>query len=119
MTRFQMAGIALGAVLATGATGYHLGARYRAPAPAAAITTAPIERKLLYYRDPDGKADFSPTAKATADGRAYVAVFEDEEAGFAGTAPPQPKGNGKVKFYRNPMGLPDTSPVPKDRKSVV
>lgn len=28
-------------------------------------------------------------------------------------APPAPAGERKVRFYRNPMGLPDVSPVPK------
>ncbi|HRD96874.1 MAG TPA: efflux RND transporter periplasmic adaptor subunit, partial [Rubrivivax sp.] len=30
----------------------------------------------------------------------------------AGTAPAEPGGR-KVLYYRNPMGLPDTSPTPK------
>ncbi len=121
MTRFMAAGIALGAVLASGAVGYRLGGgRPPAEAPAVAMAATaggmsvpPAERKVLYFRDPDGKPDFSPTAKMTVDGRAYVAVYEDEEAGFPGTAPMKPKGGGKVRFYRNPMGLPDTSPTPK------
>ena len=120
MTRFMATGIALGAVLVSGAVGYRLGGSGHAPPAvpsvamaAAGVTAGPVERKVLYYRDPDGKADFSPTAKMTADGRSYVAVYDDEEAGFPGTAPPKPKGSGKVRFYRNPMGLPDTSPVPK------
>ena len=121
MTRIMAAGIALGAVLASGAVGYLLGGGGHtlpaAPAVAMAAAeggvTAPVERKVLYFRDPDGKSDFSPMAKMTPDGRAYVAVYEDQEAGFHGSTPPKPKGSGKVKFYRNPMGLPDTSPVPK------
>ena len=118
MTRFMTAAIALGAVLASGVIGYRQGGGGHAP-PAVpsvamvAVTAVPAERKVLYFRDPDGKPEFSPTAKSTADGRAYVAVYEDQEAGFPGTAPPKPKATGKVKFYRNPMGLPDTSPTPK------
>ena len=116
MTRFMAVGIALGAVFASGALGYRLGGGGRAQAPAVAmaeVSAAPVERKVLYFRDSDGKADFSPTAKMTADGRAYVAVTENEEAGFPGSALSKTKGSGKVKFYRNPMGLPDTSPTPK------
>ena len=116
MTRFMAGGLALGAVLASGAAGYRLGGGGRAPAPvvaAAVVTAAPAERKALYYRDPDGKPDVSPTAKTTAAGRAYVAVYDDKELSVPDAAPLAPKGSGKVKFYRNPMGLPDTSPTPK------
>mgnify|MGYP000923711995 CR=1 FL=1 len=39
------------------------------------------------------------------------------QSGHAGHGAPaaaqQPSGPGKVLYYRNPMGLPDTSPVPK------
>ena len=66
----------------------------------------------LYYQDPDGKPDYSPAPKKTADGRDYVAVYEDQRAPAA-TTPPKPAGKGRVLYYRNPMGLPDTSPVPK------
>src|SRR5205823_12199139 len=60
------------------------------------------------------KRDYTQAPKKTADGRDYEAGYENT------TAPPSPtkpsaKGNGKgrVLYYRNPMGLPDTSPVPK------
>ena len=69
----------------------------------------------LYYQDPDGKPDYSPVPKKTADGRDYVGVFEDNSA--PATTPSQPAakeaGKGRIIYYRNPMGLPDTSPVPK------
>lgn len=64
----------------------------------------------IYYQDPDGKPDYSPVAKKTADGRDYRPVMGDDDA----PAPVSPGGtNRKIKYYRNPMGLPDTSPVPK------
>ena len=118
MATFQMAWIALGAVLASGAVGYRLGSGGHALSTAPIVAMANVDatspaRKVLYFRDPDGKADFSPVAKSTADGRAYLPVLEDEEAGFTRSAPPKLKASGKVKFYRNPMGLPDTSPTPK------
>ncbi len=76
----------------------------------AAQTSAP-----LYYQDASGKPFYSATPKKDAQGRDYVAVFTD-----AGTPPvntaapaPSPANAGKILFYRNPMGLPDTSPVPK------
>jgi Cu(I)/Ag(I) efflux system membrane fusion protein len=71
---------------------------------------------VLYWKHPDGTAEYSPTAAKTADGRDFVPVYEDEEKGFAGsgTAPPQQaQSDRKPLYYRNPMGLPDTSPVPK------
>ena len=76
------------------------------------------ERKVLYWKDPDGEHDFSPTPKKTADGRDYLPVYDDQEADFAAAAaeaPPQrPRAAPrKLLYYRNPMGLADTSPVPK------
>ncbi|MDO8874581.1 MAG: efflux RND transporter periplasmic adaptor subunit [Pseudolabrys sp.] len=80
------------------------------------------ERAILYYRDPTGAPAWSATPKADAQGRAYLPVYDDAEPGFD---PPRPtfapltplkvaSGSGrKILFYRNPMGLPDTSPVPK------
>lgn len=81
------------------------------PAQIAAMTEQPSERKPLYYQDPDGKPDYSPTPKKTADGRDYKPVYGDAEP----TAPvgPKPIGQGRILYYRNPMGLADTSPVPK------
>jgi Cu(I)/Ag(I) efflux system membrane fusion protein len=78
------------------------------------IAAAEAERKVLYWKHPDGQADFSAEPKRTADGRDYIAVYEDQEADFreAKAAAPK-KGSRKVLYYRNPMGLPDTSPVPK------
>ncbi len=41
-------------------------------------------------------------------------VYDDQEADFVKPqAAAAPKGKGKIVSYRNPMGLPDTSPVPK------
>ncbi|WFU53258.1 efflux RND transporter periplasmic adaptor subunit [Bradyrhizobium pachyrhizi] len=80
----------------------------------AAETAAPI-----YYRDPDGKSFYSATPKKTPDGRDFLPVFADDDGGAGGpgqsadVSAPAAKGERKVKYYRNPMGLPDTSPVPK------
>jgi membrane fusion protein, copper/silver efflux system len=73
----------------------------------------------IYYQDPDGKPFYSLTARRTPDGRAWRAVpasadvnfDEPEAAADAGAADAKPER--KIKYYRNPMGLPDTSPVPK------
>jgi Cu(I)/Ag(I) efflux system membrane fusion protein len=79
---------------------------------------AAAERTPLYYQDPSGKSDYSPTPKKDAEGRDYVPVYE--EPGEAPTSTPAspapapaPSGDRKILYYRNPMGLPDTSPVPK------
>ncbi|MEE7494780.1 efflux RND transporter periplasmic adaptor subunit [Methylobacterium oryzae] len=109
-----------------------------APAPAPAKAAGPV----LYYRDPDGKPVYSASMMATDDGREFRAVRAGEDVGFddpddgeampadmaghdmsdhrmagpgmaqGGMARPA-GGDRKVLYYRNPMGLPDTSPVPK------
>ena len=73
---------------------------------------------VTYYRDPSGKPYYSLTPKTADDGQPYVAVHANEDTSFgpshtSSTAVSKPETNRKIKFYRNPMGLPDTSPVPK------
>jgi len=70
------------------------------------------ERQLLYYQDPSGKPDYSPTPKKDTQGRDFVPVYDEPDAAPA-PSPPSPAGERKILYYRNPMGLPDTSPVPK------
>ena len=76
---------------------------------------AAAERTPLYYQDPSGKPDYSPTPKRDAEGRDYVPVYDEQ--GAAPASPPVSaaarSGERKILYYRNPMGLPDTSPVPK------
>jgi Cu(I)/Ag(I) efflux system membrane fusion protein len=111
-------GAALAAALLLG--GYRLGAG-NWPfmlAQKAVTATAPTQEraangKVLYWKDPDGKPDFSPAPKKTKDGRDYLPVYDEGEPALAGAASPKPKGKGKIIYYRNPMGLPDISPVPK------
>ena len=72
----------------------------------------------IYYQDPDGKPFYSLTPKKTPDGRDYRAIPSSADVSFdeAEKAPAQSKSagaKGKLKYYRNPMGLPDTSPTPK------
>jgi Cu(I)/Ag(I) efflux system membrane fusion protein len=75
--------------------------------------SAPVApRTPLYYQDPDGKPDYSPTPKKTADGRNFKPVYDDAGTPAAASSP-KPAGKGKILYYRNPMGLPDTSPAPK------
>ncbi len=77
---------------------------------------------VIYYRHPDGDAAYSATPRRTDDGRDYVAVLASEDVSFDDPAKETTKqanaertdsGDRKVLYYRNPMGLPDTSPVPK------
>ncbi len=85
---------------------------------------SPSKRPVLYWRDPDGKPAYAASQTKTTDGRDYVAVHDNEEPPLPGDtpvmselasaeAPSPPSGERKIKFYRNPMGLPDTSSEPK------
>lgn len=128
MRKLLAGGIAIAAVLTAGVAGYRFGAG-NWPDPRTWTSTsasetvvmqaaAPTERKVLYWRHPDSDTDFAAEPRKTADGRDYVAVYDDQEADFAQAKPKEPPqgasgGPKKVLYYRNPMGLPDTSPVPK------
>ena len=76
---------------------------------------------VLYFRDPDGKPAYSLEPRKTADGRDYAPVGVGEDVSFEGepedtgasAAGIAPTSGRKVLYYRHPMGLPDTSPVPK------
>jgi membrane fusion protein, copper/silver efflux system len=68
---------------------------------------------VIYYQDPDGKPLYSPEPAQTPDGRPYQPVRADDDSPPAkaagGAAPP----SRKIRYYRNPMGLPDVSSTPK------
>ncbi|MEO8684642.1 MAG: efflux transporter periplasmic adaptor subunit, partial [Devosia sp.] len=92
------------------------------PVTTAMTGTAPPEDKgpVIYYRDPSGKPLYSLTPKSTDGGQPYVGVHAGEDVGFDAPKPAAeaavgeaPQGQRKILYYRNPMGLPDTSPVPK------
>lgn len=81
---------------------------------------------IIYYRHPDGLPQFSATPKNAADGRLFIAVHASEDVNFVDAAASRPveaeatvapsavaPAKGKILYYRNPMGLPDTSKVPK------
>ena len=74
--------------LGTAVGGYWLGTRnssgHNAPAVTSSPDTAPgaaekKPRKLLYYRNPMGLADTSPTPKKDPMGMDYIAVYEGED----------------------------------------
>ncbi len=73
---------------------------------------------VVYYRDPDGKPFYSLTPKTTDGGRPYVEVHASQDVSFdapkgVAKATGADPGERKPIYYRNPMGLPDISPVPK------
>jgi membrane fusion protein, copper/silver efflux system len=138
MTRIGRTGVTLAAVLAAGAGGFWAGHRDlmlppvnlspaswlevlpwigRAAAPPANARPA-RSGPVIYYLDPDGRPAYSAAPKATSDGRDFLPVHASEDISFdtkpvtiaKSPAAGEPK---KILYYRNPMGLPDTSPVPK------
>jgi|GEM_PF-4016010 len=75
---------------------------------------------VIYWRHPDGLPEWSVTAKQTDDGRAFLPVMASEDV-VLGPLPmskaeetSEATGERRVLYYRNPMGLADTSPVPKE-----
>lgn len=82
-----------------------------------ATAPAPSGREPLYYRDPSGKPFYAASPRKDAQGRDFIAVYEDASTPSVTPAPMQSSTNtGAARiiiFYRHPMGLPDTSPVPK------
>jgi membrane fusion protein, copper/silver efflux system len=85
---------------------------WRTPSPrrTTPVATGPV----VYYKDPDGRPFYSAAPKKTPNGRDYLPVHAREDVGFDSKPEPAANGGGRrVRFYRNPMGLPDTSPVPK------
>jgi membrane fusion protein, copper/silver efflux system len=101
---------------AAGVSGWYLMHQDR-PQLAVAQAVAEPAAAPLYYRDPDGKPLYSLAPKKTPDGRDYLAVPAGGDVSFEPKPAPEPaavaQGPRKIKYYRNPMGLPDTSPVPK------
>jgi Cu(I)/Ag(I) efflux system membrane fusion protein len=83
------------------------------------VTTAAAEGSPapIYFQDPDGKPSYSLSPRKTPAGRDYRAVPAGADVSFDEAAMPSTATAGaserKIKYYRNPMGLPDTSPVPK------
>jgi Cu(I)/Ag(I) efflux system membrane fusion protein len=79
---------------------------------------------VIYYRDPGGKPVYSAMPRKTAGGQDFRAVLANEDVSFVQHAAPSTEvamaqktavepGARKLLYYRNPMGLPDTSTTPK------
>ena len=122
MKRAVLASVAVAAVIAA-AGGAFIGVRghLHSAGESAAALVAPAAAQTsddpVYYQDPDGRPFYSLTPKKTADGRDYRAVPASADLSFdeAPAAAPATTvaADRKIKFYRNPMGLADTSPTPK------
>jgi Cu(I)/Ag(I) efflux system membrane fusion protein len=92
--------IAVLAAVGAGFGGYLLGTRLHAAAPASATADASsgvsaqaaAKRRILYYRNPMGLADTSPTPKKDPMGMDYVPVYEGEEETAA-----EPGGAGLIR----------------------
>ncbi len=91
----------------------------RLPISTSTMTTDAAPSKaagpIIYYRDPRGKPFYSLAPKNNDAGQPYVAVRASEDIHFDLVASKTEPASAerKIKFYRNPMGLPDTSPTPK------
>jgi Cu(I)/Ag(I) efflux system membrane fusion protein len=118
MKRAVLASVTVVASIAAAGGGFVLGnARPYLARSIAVVTaaTAKASRGPIYYRDPDGKPFYSLAPSKTSDGRDYR-VPPDADISFEDGPAAEPaaaEAERKIKYYRNPMGLPDTSPTPK------
>lgn len=94
--------------------------RVNPPAGAATSAAAAEVGATIYFQDPDGRPFYSLAPKKTPDGRDWCGVpasadvsFDAPEEAPTEAKPAEAKAERKIKYYRNPMGLPDTSPAPK------
>ena len=121
MSRAVIAGAAAAVIAAAAAWLVVTGAQRPPVRSVAMATSAAAEQsnRPIYYQEPDGKPSYSLTPKKTQDGRDYRAVPASADVSFDDAAEEAKPATStaaterKVKYYRNPMGLPDTSPVPK------
>lgn len=82
---------------------------------AAAMPEPASAGAIIYWRHPDGLPEWSATGKQTPDGRAFLPVRASEDVSLDPVAAPDPEVGDEraILYYRNPMGLADTSPVPR------
>lgn len=79
-------------------------------------TLASAQRRILYYRDPMGGPDTSLVPKKDSMGMDYIPVYADEVSSQPAAPKSTPVGDTagrRILYFRNPMGLADTSPVPR------
>src|SRR6266481_332938 len=122
MNRAVFTSATIAALIAAAGGGFIVGRAQRQAADAASMavatpTAAQTSGAPIYYQHPDGKPFYSLTPMKAKDGRDYQGVpagadISFEEASAPEAAPTAPMER-KIKYYRNPMGLPDRSPTPK------
>jgi len=123
MNLLAMTCLALVVVSMSGAGGYWIGRQdsstenttNRASSAAGASSSL---GPVIYYVDPDGKPVYSATPKQTDDGRPFRPVHAGEDVGFEDKSSvsadiQENAAPRRILYYRNPMGLADTSPKPK------
>lgn len=130
MTRATSALVLVAVITAAGTGGYWASekdlptaviAMFSETAKAETSVNVAATGPVIYYRHPDGLAEYSGNPIKTPDGRPFRPVLASEDVSFDAAKPedrktpekPEKPGARKVLYYRNPMGLPDTSPVPK------
>lgn len=121
MNRALALGAAAAMIAAAGAA-FSAGEILRVNPPASATTSAAAAEvgATIYFQDPDGRPFYSLAPKKTPDGRDWRGVpasadvsFDAPEEAPTEAKPAEAMAERKIKYYRNPMGLPDTSPAPK------
>ena len=119
MNRAVFTSATVAALIAATGGGYITGRAQRQPTETSgmAVVTAAAAQTSgtpIYYQEPDGRPFYSLTPTKTPDGRDYRGVPASADISFeAASAPEAAPMDRKIKYYRNPMGLPDTSPTPK------
>ena len=122
MNRAVLASTAVAALIAAAGGGFIAGRAPHQPAETSgmAVVTAAVAQTSgapIYYQDPDGRPLYSLMPAKTPDGRDYRGVPASADISFEEVSAPETAGSApmdrKIKYYRNPMGLPDTSPTPK------
>ena len=122
MNRVGFTSATVAALIAAAGGGYITGRAQRQPTEASSMAvvtpaTARTGGEPIYYQDPDGRPFYSLTPTKTPEGRDYRGVPASADISFeeasAPEAAPAAQMDRKIKYYRNSMGLPDTSPMPK------
>ena len=125
MKRLALPGLALAAILAAGGAGYWAGQRGLAVGwrgwlgiDGSLAANEPVgSGPVIYYQDPDRKPVYSAGPRQAGDGRPFTAVRASQDVSFEEKLPSEERtvqaDAKRVLYYRNPMGLPDTSPAPK------
>jgi Cu(I)/Ag(I) efflux system membrane fusion protein len=85
--RGLLVGVAIVCAALAGGVGYWAGGSGKSggeaamPSAATPVAASPAAKKLLYYRNPMGLPDTSPTPKKDSMGMDYIAVYEGEDGG--------------------------------------